>query len=453
MPSSDPGSFRDPSSRVVHDDGRVLRLLNQRGAEAWQALSSSTFFSEGVASGKLIESTAISNDAWDASAVIEHPRLDMITYPYEWTFEMLKDAALLHLELLESALRSGFTMKDATPYNIQFVANRPMFIDLGSFEPYQEGEPWIGYRQFSRLFLFPLLIRAWADVPFQPLLRGRLEGPTATETRNILKSRKRFSSAALLHVKLQARLEQRMAGAAVRDNLRSSGFNRDMILTNVAKLTKLVSGLEWNHQAPGWTDYHACDHVGRDRDNKADFLRKVVGAAKPGRMLDLGANDAHFSLVAASAGTHAIAVDGDEAVLDAVYRQSQGASLSLALSDLTDASPSQGWAGVERPSLFSRSRPDLVLAYGLIHHLIYTASVPPRRVVEWLRSFACPVVVEFVAPEDPMVDRLVANKTENELHPDRSEAEFLALLAEHFTVVDQRRLGTTTRLLLHLTPR
>ena len=128
----------------------------------------------------------------------------MITYPYEWTFSMLKDAALLELDLLEDALSAGLTIKDATPFNIQFVEGRPTFIDIGSFEAYRDGEAWIGYRQFTRQFLFPLMLRAWCGIPFQPWLRGDMEGPTPAQMRGLLGRWRRLQPAVLLHVVLQA---------------------------------------------------------------------------------------------------------------------------------------------------------------------------------------------------------------------------------------------------------
>lgn len=454
MPSPDPGSFRDPASRVIVDGDRVLRLLDDRGRRGWEALSATEFHARSVKSGDLITSSPVAVDpSLEAALALEHPRLPLITYPYEWTFSMLKDAAILHLELLEGALRAGLTMKDATPFNIQFVEGRPVFIDIGSFEAYQDGEPWLGYRQFTRQFLFPLLIRAWADLPFQPWLRGDMEGPTAVETRQILKGRKRFSPASLLHVRLQARLEERMAGATMRDDLKTAGFGSEMILANVAKLKKLISGLSWDPGEIGWSDYHSCDHVARDRDAKAEFLSGILSASNPAVVLDLGANDGHFSLIAAGQGAHAVAVDGDESVLERVYLSSRGTNMSIVVSDLSDPSPSQGWAGAERPGLFQRVRPDLVLALGLIHHLIYSASVPPRKVVEWLRGFDAPVLVEFVGPDDPMVGRLVANKNDSELHPGRSEFEFRELLGEHFDIRQETVLESPTRVLFYLAPR
>ena len=450
MPTADPGSFRDPASHIVFDGDRVLRLLDERGLRGWSALSKSDFFARATGDGRLIESTAAEYPDADAEGALQHPLIPFISYPHEWTFSMLKDAALLQLDLLAEALVEGLTIKDATPYNIQFVDGRPVFMDIGSFEEYSPGEPWIGYQQFTRQFLFPLMLRSYLGVPFQPWLRGNPEGPTAADMRRLLGFWQRLKPSTLMHVSLQARMERRMSGTAVRGQMKTAGFSAELILANVRRLRKVVAGLEWSGGGEGWIEYESCRHVGRDRDTKTQFLDQVLTRHRPGRVIDLGANDGHFSARAAATGALAIAVDGDEPVLDALYRRRTG--VSVALTDLTNPSPSQGWAGRERPGLVDRARPDLVIAYGLIHHLIYTASIPPAAVVEWLASFACPVIVEFVAPDDEMVARLTANKIEAELHEGRSQSEFEKLLAAHFDTVATSGLGEGTRVLYSLNP-
>lgn len=452
MVRSDPGSFRDPASRVVMSDDRVLRLLDERGLAAWRAVSESSFFNSEMGAGRIIGTREVEDPTGTAEGALEHDRLPLITYPYEWTFGMLKDAALLHLDLIEAALRAGFTLKDATPFNVQFRGGSPVFIDVGSFEPYRPGEPWLGYRQFTRQFLFPLMLHSWVGVPFQPWLRGDPEGPTASQMRAVLGGRRRFNQAALLHVRLQARMEDRMRGSSVRSELKTAGFNSDMILANVARLKKLVSSMEGDPAGAGWAGYQECAHVGRDRDLKSEFLSETLHTGDFGTVLDLGANDGHFSRIAAAAGAHAVAIDGDEAVLDRLHRSIAGQPISVVLADLANPSPSQGWREQERPGLWERVAPDLVVAYGLIHHLIYTASIPPTSVLDWLRSFDCPVVVEFVSPADEMVAVLTANKEEAELHTGRSEAEFRALAAGKFTVAAEQPLEGGTRVLFRLLP-
>lgn len=452
MGLADPGSFRDPASRVVIDDSRVLRLLDRRGLEDWRALSETRFFKQAVEQGRLIPANEVEHTEDGTAAALEHPRLPVITYPYEWTFSMLQDAALLQLDLLEEALDAGLTIKDATPFNIQFSKGRPIFIDLGSFEQYREGEPWIAYQQFTRQFLFPLMLRAWIGIPFQSWLRGDMAGPTANEMNNLLPAWRKLSPAALFHVVLQARMERRFSGRAVRRELKEAGFGSDMIVANVRRLRRLVESLDWKLSTDGWLNYPSCGHVARDRTEKGEFLTAALERVRPRQVVDLGANDGYFSKISLDHGAHAIAVDGDEAVLDDLYRHSSGREMSVVVTDLTDPSPSQGWAGVERPSLFQRIRPDLVIAFGLIHHLIYTSSIPPWSVIDWLCRFDCPVVVEFISPADEMVDRLVGNKLPEELHHGTDEQSFRDILSSRFDVISEHGLGSGTRILFELRP-
>ncbi len=452
MSTPDPGSFRDPASRVVIDGDKVVRLLDEQGLEGWRALAATDFFRSAVDGGRLVESVEVDPPEGSAGALV-HPRLDFISYPYEWTFSMLRDAALLQLDLLEGALSAGLTIKDATPFNVQFVEGKPRFIDVGSFEPYREGEPWIGYRQFTRQFLFPLMLRAWVGVPFQPWLRGDLEGLTPGQMSKLLAGRKRFNTSALLHVRLQARMESRMADRSVRKELSEAGFTADLILANVRKLRSLVESLRWDEGEEGWSTYVECGHVTRDRSAKGDFLSSALKRLSPQRVLDLGANDGHFSKIAAETGAMAIAVDSYEPVLEELYRGSAGTRLAVVVSDLANPSPAQGWAGHERGSLAERARPDLLIAYGLIHHLIYGASIPPREVMHWLGSFGCPLLVEFVSPSDEMVLKLIGNKLPHELHPGGGETEFRALIDEMFVVSDEHSLSSGTRILFALEPR
>ena len=191
----EPGSFRDPDSRVFTTDGRVLRLLSEQGLADWRELSSTGLVDELVGEGRLVGTREVEEEAalgeaihGGVAGVLEHDRIPFVSYPYEWTFSMLRDAALLQLGLLRRALDQGLILKDSTPYNVQFWGTEPVFIDVGSFEKQREGEPWAGYRQFCMLFLNPLLLQAYKGIDFRPWLRGSLAGITPAETRHLLAS-------------------------------------------------------------------------------------------------------------------------------------------------------------------------------------------------------------------------------------------------------------------------
>lgn len=448
----DPGSFRDPSSRVLHQGDRVLRALSETGLADWRALASSPRLDEWMSSGRLIETHEVSEGS---ATLLEHSRIPFWSYPYEWSFSMLRDAALLQLDLLEEALESGLTLKDATPYNVQFRGSTPVFVDIGSFAPYEQGEPWLGYRQFCRQFLYPLLLRAHADVPFQPMLRGSLDGIPAATARQFLRGRRSLRPGALTDVALQARAERSLGGSDrnVRSELSSAGMNAQIILGNVRRLKKVITKTTWSPGTSTWSEYAGCGHVATQRTPKEAFVRKVAAQRHRRLVWDLGANDAHFSVAVAGDADTVVAIDGDEETIEAVYRrlkESGPANVLPLVVNLSDPSPGLGWRGAERAPLDGRDRPDLVLMLAVVHHMVIGSNLPLASVIDWLASLGAEAVFEWVPLEDPMSQRLTANKRRNEVHADYDEEHLRRYLDGRFRIVEEMELEG--RRLFHLTP-
>ncbi len=420
--SFDPGSFRDPGSRVVVAGGEVRRLLSPAGAADWRAVRATGLVDRLAADGLVVTTEEVDE------TTLRHETVPLVSYPYEWTFSMLRDAALLQLDVLEAALDVGLTLKDATPYNIQFRGSRPVFIDVGSFRPLAEGEPWLGYRQFCTLFLYPLLFRARKGIPFQPWLRGSLEGIDVESARAVL-GRDLFAPGVLVDVVLQSRADRAAAArsADVRSGLARAGFRPELIVRNVRRLRKIVSGLEWRTNGSAWAEYSAEHaHVAAQRGAKEAFVADVVGSIRPATVWDLGANDGHFSLVAGRTARTVVAADADELVLDRLYGRLAGdGTVQPLLFDVADPSPGLGWNGRERRRLEERSRPDLVLLLAVIHHLVIGRNLPPTAVLDWLAGLGADIVFEWVPPDDPMVRRISVNKRPGEIHPDYPEIESL----------------------------
>lgn len=449
----DPGSFRDPASRVLHHDGAVYRSLSETGRVDWRALSASPLFDRWVESGRVVATTEVEIDG---DLYLEHARIPFWSYPYEWPFSMLKAAAALQLSLLREALENGLTLKDATPYNVQFRGTEPVFVDIGSFTAYEPGEPWLGYRQFCRQFLYPLLIRAHADVPFQPMLRGSLDGVPAPTARQMLKGRRTLAPGVLADVALQARAERSMSASNrnVRSELSEAGFDAKLILGNVRRLEKVIEKTTWDPGDSTWSGYASCDHVATQRAPKEEFVRRVAAARRRRLVWDLGANDAHFSRAVADLADTVVAVDGDEETIENVFRslRSDGPGNVLPLvMDLADPSPGLGWRGVERRTLEERDRPDLVLLLAVVHHLVIGSNLPLASVIDWLRSLDADVVFEWVPPGDPMSQQLTANKRAIEVHADYTEEHLRNYLADSFEIVEEMPLEG--RRLFHLVPR
>jgi SAM-dependent methyltransferase len=456
----EPGSFRDPDSRVYVDGGRILRLLSGEGLADWRALSSSPLFAELVAEGRLVgtrDVSACSGWATEAAAVLEHDVIPFVSYPYEWAWGMLREAALLHLSLQQRALAAGLTLKDASPYNVQWRGAQPVFVDVGSFEALREGQPWAGYRQFCALFLYPLLLQAWKGVPFQPWLRGSLEGISPANCRSLLGPRDLLRRGALTHVVLHSRLEHRYAerGVEVRRELAAAGFRSELIAATVRGLERVVSGLEWRPSGSAWSAYApTTSYSEADAARKERFVREALEAERPRLVWDVGCNDGRYARLAAERAEYVVAMDSDAAVVERLFQSlaREGATRILPLTlDVLDPPPALGWRGRERRRLHERGRPDLTLCLALVHHLSIGGNVPVRDLVEWLEELGGSLVVEFPTDGDPMVRRLLERKPPGH-HADYRRDWFEACLADCFRIEAVEELASGTRVLYRARP-
>jgi hypothetical protein len=452
----EPGSFRDRTGRVFYRGENVYRALTARALAEWEALRGKAFLSRGMAEGRIVATGLAGPEVpapeGDWAAVLTHERIPFVSYPYEWCFGMLRDAALLQLELLAAALAEGMTLKDATPFNVQWTGCRPVFIDLLSFRRWQPGEPWVGYRQFCELFLYPLLLEAYKGVPFQPWLRGRIDGIPPRDFLRLLSPRDLLRRGVLTHVYLHARSEGAWKAPArdVRGDLAAAGFHKELILANVSNLTKLVRGLALPRRESVWSGYgEEPGYRPEDREAKESFVREAVAERRWERVWDLGANTGEYSRIAAGNAGCVVALEADRDAVERLYEAGRREGLRNVLPlvcDLADPSPNQGWRGCERKDLAERGRPDLVLCLALIHHLVIGANLRLADFLDWLGGLSPFLVIEFVAREDPRVRGLLANR-DAELYEDYDLPGFEAGLTARFEILRRREIAGGRRVL------
>ena len=457
------GSFRDRDARVFYQDGFVYRALNADTLKDYRSLRALKFFQDELSKGRIVQTEEVSNIATPnefpaelSAGVLKHNRIPVVSYPYEWSFGMLKDAALLHLDLLLEALDSNFILKDSSAFNIQFEGAQPVFIDLPSFEPYKNGEVWVGYRQFCEMFLYPLMLQAHKGVPFQVLLRGNIDGIGVEDFAGLLSFRDYCRAGVFKHVYLQNLLGRQNQGrpTGVRKELREVGFGKELIVANVKSLRSLVRGLKVKARGSAWVNY-ATDNSYAERDaaQKREFVGQVASAKQRRCVWDLGSNTGVFSRIASLNSDYVLAVDGDHAAIDRLYKELAGEGnrkiLPLVLN-LANLSPSQGWRGLERLDFGKRSRPELILALALIHHMVISSNIPLKDFIGWLAEFKSDIIIEFVTKDDPMVKILLANKDDR--YSDYDQDNFEQCLKNHFRIVKQLKLDSGTRTLYSCEP-
>ncbi len=450
------GSFRDPGGFVFERDGRITRVITRHSLDDWNAFAASELFRELERNRLLIgtrpaDATSLPAGLEPGAQLVEHDLVPFISYPYEWPFAMLKEAALLHLELLERALARNFILKDATPYNVQFIGSRPVFIDVLSFARYREGEPWAGYNQFCKMLLYPLMLQAYKGIPFQSWLRSELEGIDPLTFARLLGLRDRLRSGVLTHVQMHAWLQQRLAAdpTSVRGQIRQAGLPKSAIAKNIRGLRRLVERLNAAEDKTVWAEYEQTTHYSAEaRRQKEEFVRAAAAACGPKLAWDLGANVGRFSRLAAEHAGYVVAMDADAASVDLFYREARrerSEKILPLVMNLANPSPDQGWQGRERRSLPARGTPGLILALALIHHLRISANIPVESFLSWLATLGGTLVIEFVEKEDARVRQLLLNK--DDTYDDYTRARFEACLARHFSLERSQALDGGTRVL------
>jgi SAM-dependent methyltransferase len=454
-PARDPGSFRDPSGFVFRRDGVLYRQVNRVFAGDWQAALDAGLIGRWQESGRLVRhdvvATSMAADPEPALAVLRPEPVDFVSYPYEWTFGQLKGAALLTLDLQEDAERAGFTLRDASAYNIQFHHGRPILIDSLSVERLDPAEPWAAYRQFCQHFLAPLALMARRDIRCGLMLRDHLDGIPLDLASTLLPARTRLSVGLASHVHLHARAQRRFATADP-PSRRAGGIGATRRAALLDSLRRTIEGLRWTPGGTEWADYdrHApyTDEGTRSKESIVEAMLADVGGSVT---WDLGANLGRFSAIAARLGRRVVAWDADPAASERHYRRlkeaGDGSVLPL-VQDLVNPSPGLGWAGVERAGFVDRSDADVVMALALVHHLAISNNVPLEWIASLFARLAPNLIVEFVPKDDPMVRRLLASR--RDVFPDYSQNGFERAFGTRFRIVVRVPIADSTRVLYRM---
>jgi ribosomal protein L11 methylase PrmA len=450
------GSFRDPSGHVFSRDGKIYRSIFEPGVKDFEATRDAGIYDKLIEDKLLLyhEEVDIGDLAPDGTVYcLTHPRLPMVSYPWEWPFSMLKEAALLHLDAMEILVAKGFWLRDASAFNVQYDGNRMRLIDTLSIGLRVPDSPWVAYKQFCSHFLAPLAMAAYCDIRTLSLWRNYIDGYPLDLATKMLPFWRLYRPGLFMHLTLHARFQdvsdrKEDIGKAKLDK-KPKVSDRGLIGL-IRSLHRTIEGINWKRFSKIWEKYGEIrTYEAEDVAQKSEYVDRVVQRLQPNMVWDLGANTGEFSLIAASHGSFVVSIDGDPACTEHVYQRlsrESGLKGILPLTmDLANPSPSLGWDNRERLSLRDRGPADLVLALALVHHLVLSCCVPFSRIAEWFANLTNHVLVEFVPPNDPMV-QLLRNRGDEHL-PYNLEV-FQSSLGEFFDFVNRDTLQNGRTLFL-----
>jgi len=443
------GYSRDPSGFMFSLNGLYYRQVNQTYAADYDLLMSSGLYRELTEKNLLVpheEVTVSAAGAPDRYKTLLPKQLPSISYPYEWSPSQLRDAGLLTIKVIQIAMEKGMILKDATPFNIQFLHGKPLFIDTLSFERYDPSRPWVAYRQFCECFLFPLYLQHYLRTGVHRLIMSYPEGIPAALTARMLPGKSRWNMGVWMHVILQAKIRRNSLSGG-----RQPSFSRTRmqhLLDNLQNiLGKLATGIP---AEKGWSDYYEETITGHAYlENKEKCFLAFIDGLAVTSALDLGANEGYFTRLLARKKIRVVAIDEDWQCIEALYRSGQRSSeddiLPLCI-DLGNPSPGGGFANGERRGFTERAQAELVAALAIIHHLVLARNIPMAAVAGYFAQLTKQyLIIEFVPLSDEKAQLLVRNKDRYQRDYDVKGFEYW--FTQYFVIEKKQMIAGTDRVL------
>jgi hypothetical protein len=446
-----PSSFKDPSGFVFESGGNIYRQVNQYYAAQYRQLMDSGLYKQLVSQQRLIAHEEVAENIINTPewyTTLRPEPVQHISYPYEWCFEQLQDAALLTLSVLKTALQHGMILKDATPYNIQFHKGRPVFIDTLSFDTYDPKQPWIAYRQFCQCFLFPLYLEHYLKTDIQRILSTYIDGIPVDFVAKLLPLKSRLSLGVWLHVYLQ-----HTASTSTRGNKQTAGFSKKKLLDVISHLTNIITNFPNNKTyKTTWSNYYEDTILSKEYlQEKEKIVRAFCQNSKARSVLDLGANDGYFSRLFASHQMQVIATDADNRCISRLYQEVKKNNIQNILPlilDIANPSPAIGFHNRERAAFHDRIKTDLVAALALVHHLVIGKNISLPVLADYFNHIAPELIIEFVPKEDEKVQQML--KSRPDTFTDYDQANFERYFTQYFDIVSQKPVPGTSRILYNM---
>ncbi len=446
-------SFRDPSGFMFNQKGLVYRQINKSYQADYDTLMESGLYERLTKSGAMIaheevdKALALIPDL--VYKVVKPEPIDFISYPYEWCFGQLREAALLTLAIAKRSLEFGMSLKDASAYNVQHFKGRAVLIDTLSFEIYREGEPWIAYRQFCQHFLAPLALMVYCDVRLSQLMRVNIDGIPLDLASALLPNKTYFRFGLLMHIHMHARSQKRYSDQIVVKDVVKAKMSRMALIGLLESLETTVKNLTVKGINTEWAGYYQDNNYSEDAfQAKKQVISAFLARIKPDSVWDLGANTGEFSRLASDQGIRTVAFDIDPGAVTQNYKQVKAKhekNILPLVMDLTNPSPSLGWHHQERSSLVARGPVDAILALALVHHLAIANNVPLLDIANFFKDLGRYLIIEFVPKTDSQVKRLLT--TREDIFPDYTQSGFEIAFGQAYKILESKALVGSERML------
>ncbi len=445
--SHHPSSYRDPAGFVFYKDGHLYRQVNQVFKDDFEYFTSSGLYQHLIAKQWLVPHRRLDENFTGTKewyTTLQPEMVRWISYPYEWCFDMLKDAALTTLEIAKAAMDHGMMLKDASAYNLQWHLGSMRFIDSLSFERYDDTKPWIAYRQFCEHFYAPLALMHYLKTPLQAFFLAYPDGiPLALASKMLP-----FKSRLNLHVYLNIHLHAKVSSKAPSKDP-ATPFSRKKMLNLLRSLEESIRGFSLEKTSGVWSGYYD-EALQREKyiDHKVKLVSEFLEISGASTVFDAGANEGNFTLLASGGNREIISADMDHYSINRLYqhvkKEKRENILPLVL-DLSLPSPAIGVNNKEREQFSNRIKVDLVMALALIHHLVVGKNISFGQVAEFFTSLGPFLLIEFVPKEDEKLQLMLSQKPD--IYTGYTQEAFTNDFQKYFTIEKQEKIEGSERTL------
>ena len=432
-----PGSFRDPNGFLFFKNHTLLRQVNLLYKENYNFLMNSGLYKTLTDKNLLIpheETTIDTQENGDVFKIIKPEVITFISYPYEWCFGQLKQAALLTLEIQKEALNHGMSLKDASAYNVQYYKGNVVFIDTLSFEIYKEGSPWVAYKQFCQHFLAPLALIVYKDIQLNQLSKVYLDGIPLDLAVKLLPKKAWLSISLFTHIYMHSKSQKYYENKT--PDKKSLHIGKTSLYALIDNLESFINKLSLKASATQWGDYYNNNnYTDSSIEQKKQIVAEYLDKINPKNLWDIGGNTGMFGRIASDRGIDTVSFDIDPAAIEKSYNeciQKKETNILPLIMDFTNPSSCIGWAGEERMSLFKRGPADTILALAIIHHLAISNNVPLNDIADLLSKNCNSLIIEFVPKSDSQVKKLLESR--EDIFPNYTKEGFEKAFSVYFNI-------------------
>jgi SAM-dependent methyltransferase len=356
-------------------EGKIVRIVESNREDYKFLLSFSNKLNHLVKSNLFYEN--------DKILVIEHQKLENITYYNEWTKRQWVTAAKAVVKLQSSLAEKGFYLNDPHVFNITYKYHQPIYFDFGSIKKGNINSAWWFIKGFC----------GWTEMDYwDTVLKINIIQKFFIMTAMI------FSKSPYNYlIKKLSKFEKGLIEKKLINAIKTKSFYGKII-------RKILSGLPGIFRnLSNWSDYEQkSPELNFDAARNQNILG-IINRIKPKKVLDIGANRGAYSLLALENGAEeAIAIDLDNYSLDYLRKEVEkhNKNITIAKINIMDYPARPGHYKSYLPA-HERLNCDFTICLAVVHHVCYFGNYSFEEFGEKLNRFTKKIlIVEFVPSND-----------------------------------------------------